>query len=213
MTNVLSLEELGAAERIALAYTPGALKNGFAVVLLLDHVVRHAALGAREPMLIQIRLAWWRDELGRLSEGTANHPVLRHLARQWPGDPGPLVALVDAWEKLSIGDAFMAGAESVAKARSDAMGTLLKAEPRGPCLAAARCWSLVDLAALAPDAEMRAAALESAGAIPPVRLPANLRPLAILAGLARRAVRRGEVALIGDRLSPLAAMRLGIFGR
>ena len=37
--------------------------------------------------------------------------------------------------------------------------------------------------------------------------------VAVLAGLARRSGKRGGGPLIGDRLSPLAAIRLGIFGR
>lgn len=38
-----------------------------------------------EPEIARVKLAWWRDEIGRLFDGKAQHPVTRALA-------GPLVA-------------------------------------------------------------------------------------------------------------------------
>lgn len=216
MSNLLSVEELDAAERIALAYAPRATRAAFAGIFLLDQALRRAAFGGREPALAQIKLAWWRDELARLRDGAANrpHPVLQHLAQHWPGDPEPLVGLADAWEEMGAGEDFVAGAERVASARGAVFAIMVDGHSRSGSLAAARCWSLVDLAAAAPDPGVRAAMFGTASSIAPVRLPAALRPLAVLDGLSRRALRRGGArALIGDRLSPLAAMRLGIFGR
>ena len=213
--NLLSFEELDPATRIALAYAPAPVRAGFAGIFLLDHVLRHATSGGREPMLKQIRLAWWRDELARLANEKANppHPVLRHLAHHWRSEAGALAALVDAWEELATGNDFAIGAERVAKARGEAMASLAPGGAHGRCLEAAQCWSRVDLAGFAPDLAVRESLLTAAAAMPPVRLPAILRPLAVLDGLARRSLKRGGAALMGDRLSPLAAMRLGIFGR
>ena len=45
------------------------------------------------------------------------------------------------------------------------------------------------------------------------QLPAALRPLAVIEGLARRSLRAGGGPMLGDRLSPLVALRLGLFGR
>lgn len=210
-----NLDELGAAERIALAYAPATLRDMFAGLFLLDRALRQAAMGGREPVLAQVRLAWWRDELTRLPDGTAHrpHPVLRHLARFWHCDPGPLVALADCWEELGTGTAFTAGAELVGRTRGEALAMLAPVDAHEACLAAARCWSLVELTTIAPGLAARDAMLEAAGTIACVRLPSALRPLAVLEGLARRALKRGEPALVGDRLSPLVAMRLGIFGR
>ena len=184
-------------------------------MFLLDAALHHAALGGREAVLTQIRLAWWRDELVRLGERSATrpHPALQHLAQHSPGYPGPSTALVDAWEELATGEDFQAGAEEVATARGGALAAIVRLDEGADCLAAARRWSLVELAALAPGAAPRGAMLQAAASIAPVRLPPALRPLAVLDGLARRALKRGGGALIGDRLSPLAAMRLGIFGR
>ena len=211
----LSLEELDAAERIALAYATGTTKAGFAGVFLLDHALQKAALGGREPVLAQIKLAWWRDEIARLTDNRVSrpHPVLQHLAWHWPANPSTLTALVDAWEELGVGTVTVAGAEQIAGARAEALQVFAPIDARRSCRAAARCWSLVELAALAREPSTRDAMLEAAAAIEPVRLPAAMRPLAVLDGLARRALKRGGTALIGDRLSPLAAMRLGIFGR
>ena len=203
--------ELGEAERLAVAGAPAGLRPCYAAILGLDRVLSRIAVAASEPMLAQLRLAWWRDRCAALDR--TGHPLLEALGGCWHAGSEPLVALVDAWEAAALADiGLAASAEPLAAARCAAMAACAEADRRAG-MAAARCWTLVTLADHAGGAAERAAMLAQAGAATLPRLPRSLRPLAILGGLARRAARRGGGRLIGDRLSPFAAMRLGIFGR
>ena len=84
-----------------------------------------------------------------------------------------------------------------------------------PVEQAARRWAYVDLAAGVSDAAEREALLYRARSVADGRivLPRSLRPLAILDGLARRALATGERELLASRGASLAALRLGILGR
>lgn len=209
------LEGLGEAERVALAYAPRALRPGYEGLFLLDAQLRRSVIGAREPMLAQIKLAWWREALASLEARAAAHPVLLHLAHLPGGGAAAMVPLVDGWEELGAGQrGFAAGVDAAARGRGESLARLAglpHADP--PVLRAARCWTMAELARFAPDRAQADALIGAARALPPAHLPRVLRPLAVLHGLARRATLRGGAELLGDRLSPLAALRLGIFGR
>ena len=205
------MEGLGEAERLAIAYAPVRLRSGYSALLALDGVLARIALGAREPLPAQLKLAWWRDGCARLPDARG-HPVLAALAESWEGNSAPLTALVDAWEEgAGTEHGFPAAAEAVARQRATALARCAGVDQRAG-LEAARAWTLATLADHASDPAERAQLRVAAGLIRPQRLPRILRPLAVLAGLARRAV-AADRPLLGDRLSPLAAMRLGIFGR
>lgn len=202
------IAELGEVERVALAYAPARLRPAFGAVLALDCVLRRVALGVREPLLAQIKLAWWREALAELPKGRG-HPLLTALVGM---DSDALVALVDAWEEVAlISNGMAPAAESVARRRSAALAQCA-GEPEAVARDAARLWTLATLADHAPDAE-RETMRTTAGLIPSRLLPRRLRPLTVLEGLSRRALAAERAALLGDRWSPFAAMRLGIFGR
>lgn len=205
------IHELGEAERLAAASAPAALRELYAAVLGLDLVLARIAHAAPEPMLAQLRLAWWRDSCaGAVRSG---HPVLEALGECWHTDSGPLVALVDAWEMAALAGEDIAGSvETLADARFAVMAACAGTD-QAAGTPAARCWTLVSLADYANQPGVRAGMLAEAQAATLPRLPRSLRPLAVFGGLARRAARRGGGQLIGDRLSPFAAVRLGIFGR
>lgn len=206
-------EELGEAERIAVLYAAQSLRPRYRSLLLLDAQLARIALSAREPMLAQLKLAWWRDAIADPGEAPAQ-PLVQELATSWPEGPARLTILVDGWERVAVGEGgFLAVAEAVAEARAAACAAAARAVPNDAIQAASRRWTLVTLARLAPDAQEREAMLATARGIGRAPLARGLRPLALLDGLARRALRRGGGALLGDRLSPLAALRLGIFGR
>jgi phytoene synthase len=204
--------ELGDAERLAIAYAPARRRPAYCSLLALDAVLRRAALGGREPLPAQLKLAWWRDACSRLPEAR-DHPVLAALAESWPGDAGALVALVDAWEEVAVAEGgFAAAVEAVAGQRGTALA-LCADESETRDRDVARVWTLVTLADRAPDAAARAGMRAAASLIPRFHLNRAMRPLAVLDGLARRALAADRALLIGDRWSPLVAMRLGIFGR
>ncbi len=203
--------ELGEAELLAVAYAPGHLRARYRALLSLDAVLRRIAIDAREPLPAQLKLAWWREACARPPEGR-EHPVLGALADSWAGGNGTLVGLVDGWEAVVAADRFAEAAEAVAKGRAMAFAACTDVDD-SVTREAARVWTLVTLAERAPDAEEREQMRAAARRIPARVLPRALRPLTVLEGLARRALGSGRGELIGDRWSPLAAMRLGIFGR
>lgn len=207
------IDDLGEAERLALAYAPRAVRAPLVAAFAFDAALRRAALAKSEALMAQVRLAWWREACARLPNAR-DHPVLEALGETWREGPEALIALVDTWEAVAVTEAdFIVAAEGVADARADvvarSVGELRAAAIEG----AARCWTLATLSAHAPDAQIRDAMIAQVRAIPPARLPGTLRPLAVLGGLSHRAAIRGGALLLGDRLSPLAAMRLGILGR
>lgn len=204
-------EAIGSAERLALAYAPATARDRYRALLELDATLRRIALSAREPLPAQFKLAWWRDACAGLNEAQG-HPVLDALRERWPRDPAALVALVDGWEELVAADDFVGAAETVATARGAALAACAGAS-EGDARSAARAWTLAALSPHAPGDSARELMRATVRQLPAQPLPRALRPLAVLAGLARRAIDADRVELIGDRWSPLVAIRLGIFGR
>jgi phytoene synthase len=203
------------AQRLALAYAPRQSKEMFSSLFLLDGILSRIVARQREPLIAQIRLAWWREQL---SDGAllANDEV-RFIARAWTDGREGLIAMIDGWEELLSATPDLL---AVANGRSAPFAALARrlgcdAGIAEQASASARRWILVDIAEHLPDPVDGRAALELVQAVPASNtpLPRALRPLSVLDGLARRALRRGSTALLGDRLSPLAALRLGIFGR
>lgn len=193
----------------------------FASLLALDYALEWAAAQAKEPLVTQIRLAWWRDELGKLSRGARpNNPTLEQLDRAWGGDAGRFANLVDAWEALAIaGDEHKLALDQLAQARAQGFVAIANRLGCGNCAAdvirAAQIWSFVDRARYGASdvsrdtAEAIAVTLSDGHS----RLPRPMRPLAVLAGMARRSLARGGGHLLGDRISPFAATRIALIGR
>ncbi|HEY6868328.1 MAG TPA: squalene/phytoene synthase family protein, partial [Novosphingobium sp.] len=130
--------------RLALAYAPARLRADWLAVLALDARLAKVVRQAREPMLAQIRLAWWRERLAADPAGwPRGEPVLAALAA-W-GEAAPrLVPLVDGWEAL-LGDPPLAGDSHAlfADGRGVAMGALAARAEVDPARAeaAGRQWA------------------------------------------------------------------------
>ncbi len=182
-------------ERLAIAYAPKAMRAAWAGFLALDNRLADAAKPGREPIMVQLRLAWWRDRLGEpASAWPQGEPLLAILAA-WDRERGVLAALVDAYEACNVGEgsgAQLDGArvEGIAAlARLSGVDADAYAEIR---LAAAQWLGLADTANITP------------------RLPRAMRPLAVLRGMALRAA--------SGRADPpwrafLGILRLGVLGR
>lgn len=209
------LDELPGPQRLALSYAWAASRPPTLAVLALD-----ARLGAiirrqGEPVLAQIRLAWWRDILAAPPPSWPGGDAVLALLSHWR-EPPALGCLVDAWEAL-LGDSLDAlTIRDFAGARAQAFALLARelGEDPSPATASAELWALGDLAANLSDPGERAAAIEAAAQLPasPV-LPRALRPLTVLAGLARRSLARGGTPLLDGPRAALTAIRLGIAGR
>ncbi len=180
--------------RLALAYALAADRQLWSAYFALEARLADAGRRTSQPMMAQLRLAWWRDRLNApASDWPTGEPLLAALA-PWDGERGALVGLVDGWEALLVEDD---AGQSLAEARVLAMlalARLLKVDAAPAIEAAARNW-------LAPGTDTRNRSL-----------PRPMRPLAVLRMLAlREAARRGgSTQPLGDAL---ALLRLALTGR
>jgi phytoene synthase len=175
--------------------------------------------GGREPMLSRIKLVWWRDALTRLDShpapaepvllGVAEHVVSRALR----GDQ--LAKMEEGWSVLlkdePLGPADLA---TYSAARGALLfrfsSTLLGFQMNETVKRAGEGWALADLARHSNDVDARAAyaaAAETLADVASRRWPAPLRPLGMLAMLARRDVDRG-IADVERQGSPRRMARM-----
>ena len=206
-------ERLPPRQRLALAYARKPLRAAWLFILALDATLGATLRAAREPMLVQIRLAWWREQVASGSSPFRDREPLLALQSGWPGDAARLVALVDAWEGVSAPAPLPAGAMAdLADARARVMAAVAADDPAS--LAMARAWSLADLAAHLGDAGERETALALAQAADwqARRLPVGMRPLAVLHALALRDMRQNRFAAGVTPAGLLTAIRVGMVG-
>ena len=207
-------EELPPPQRLALSYAPSVARRPTLALLVLDARLGAALRQRGEPVLAQMRLAWWRDMLrSPVSAWPVGEAVLG-LLRTWR-EPDTLISLVDGWEAL-LGEMLdEAAINGFASGRAQAFAQLareLGCDSR-PAESSARLWALGDLAANLSDPAERSAAIAAADLQLRCGLPRSLRPLSVLAGLAHRSLEQGGTPLLNGPGALLRAVRLGITGR
>lgn len=154
---------------LAFSYAPADRRAALEALFALDAALGQVLRTTREPMVGQMRLAWWREALVKLDNAPApGEPVLRALAADalLAGARGEALAvMVDGWEPLlgAIDDAALTdhalfrGATLFAQA-----GIALRARTSDPLDAAGQGWALADLAAHLSDPALAARAREMA---------------------------------------------------
>lgn len=94
--------ELVPPVRLAIAYAPARYRAAFKLILEIDHKMAEIMAKAREPLVGQIKMAWWREGFtSSQAQRPKGEPLFEALAQQ--GDdipPSALEALVAAWEIL-----------------------------------------------------------------------------------------------------------------
>jgi 15-cis-phytoene synthase len=105
MVNNMPENELSAPQRLAIAYAPKASGSQLAWLLRFDQRLSGIMIKAKEPMIAQLRFAWWRDVLEKpVAERPSGEPLLAELvAFEQPALTQAALALVDAWE-LMVGE-------------------------------------------------------------------------------------------------------------
>lgn len=210
------LHDLPPAQRVAAAYANGDSAPRIVSLLAFDEHLGRLIRQASEPMLAQMRLAWWRDELRKSpSDRARGNPLLAGLGEHWSGKEAALLAMIDGWEQLLVEAPICEHAiQSFAAGRAApwleiAVGSGTAAEQ------AAKRWALADLAANMEAGEERDSVLKHAREVGPApeSLPKAMRPLAVLDGLARRSLKADSAPLFSGRRAALVALRLGMFGR
>lgn len=203
---------------LALAYSGPPLRPILGTALQLDRRLARIVAHGREPMLAQMRLAWWRDAFAKpVGDRPRGDAVLDAIGTHWAGREAMLAEMVDGWEVLVT-------AERLGEEEAEAFGRLrggffagFAAEPKGSAArrlaAAGQRWALADAAAGVSDPAERAALVAAGLALAGGgRLGGrDLGGLAVLDALARRALARGGRPLMEGRGAPLVAIRAAIF--
>ncbi|MFN3618854.1 squalene/phytoene synthase family protein [Sphingorhabdus sp.] len=167
---------------LAIAYVPQKFRAAFALLLQIDARLEDIVHNAREPMIAQIKIAWWR-------EAFSNEPPLRPKGEpllQALNDTNNVIplaaleALVSAWESLlgidvwnqAIVDQHIAfRAEAIFETYAAWLGSPHSMADLG------RAWALDALGAAFPGR----VSTEFTVPKPPVPKARALRPLSILA--------------------------------
>lgn len=180
MTAVAVLE-LSPTARLAIAYAPSNVRSAFALLLQIDNRFAEILRNAREPMIAQIKMAWWREAFASPADARPKGEPLLQALNEAGGEYIPLSALealAAAWEHLLGSERFSQDiVDAHAELRAEAifmtyagwMGTVQDMRPIG------RSWALEALRIAFPE---RVADCF----MPPAPLPKArvLRPLSIL---------------------------------
>lgn len=206
-------------QRLALSYAPAVSREPMLVLFAFDARLGQAVRQAGEPIMGQMRLAWWNEQLRLEADRRERSDDLVAALDQLAGVRGALHALVDGWELLLGETLDERTIDNYADARAGAFaalaGRIAAPDATEDVARAARRWALADLAAGLGSKDEREAVLEVAMGerTGRIRLSRALRPLAVLEGLGRRTLARGGAPLLEGKASLLLAMRLGLVGR
>ena len=179
---------------LILTYAPAAGRAALAAVLMLDDALAKLLRTTREPAVGQIRLAWWREALERLDASPPPaEPVLQALAAHVlpAGITGAdLSAMEEGWLMLLSDDALtdddLARYAALRGGLLFALTARLLGDSEFSVARAGEAWALADLA----RHSRRAEEIKSPPPESQVKWLRKLRPLGMLAMLARRDLER-----------------------
>lgn len=201
---------------IALSYTPLALRPVLQAALMLDQRLSRLVGQTHEPMLGQMRLAWWRDMLGKpVGDRPQGDAVLDSLGVYWPGRETALIALVDGWEHLLAEPPLREQAAlDFAQGRAALFAEFCDGADYKNVISAARLWALTDAGIHISDrAERLTFARLAQQQDAQHKLPRQLRGLAVLRALSQRSLHNNLAPLMQGRGASLTALRAGLLGR
>lgn len=203
---------------LALGWSGQKVRGPLSIALQLDRRLARIVGRTHEPVLGQMRLAWWREALGKpVAERPRGDAVLDGIGMHWQGREAALVDMIDGWEVLVTAEALGAEhATAFGKGRGAFFAALAPdGEAGGRLGPAGMRWALADAAAGVSEPAERAVLVAAglAAGDPPGRIAASLRGLAVLDLLAMRSLKRGGRPLMEGRGAPLAVLRGAIFGR
>ena len=186
-------DALEPVERLALVYADRQARVAWEALLLLQHRLEDTARPGRDPLMIQLRLAWWRDRLAEPAERRPKgEPLLARLAG-WNAEVPALIGLVDGWEAKVVGEDGGAVLAEATIAAFEALGRLVGES---------------DAKAVRATAERLLLPVAHRKTLP--KLSRKMRPLSVLGAHAERVAQ-------GDGAHPLvsfaALLRIGLLGR
>jgi len=220
MTSQLS-ETLPPEMQLAIAHTEVPYRDALRIFFDFDIRLARILSGTSEPMLGQMRLAWWRETLAKpLDERPNGDVVLDAIGEHLEGREAALAKLVDGWEHLlaepPLGEehARLFGEGRVAAMRGVFGDEGVTWDEVGAGVPAWH-WALADLArhvSLDEEREMLIRIGLEKPAVPR-RLPSQFKGLAVLGALALRSLNKGGRPLMEGRGASITALRTAIFGR
>ncbi|MDP8913947.1 MAG: hypothetical protein M3N39_10280 [Pseudomonadota bacterium] len=197
------MAELDADRALALTYVPTSARPAVDALWRLDAALGGVLAGGREPLISQIKLTWWRDALEKLDlEKAPAEPVLEAVAGKIlpAGVSGSALSEMEEGWTVLLSQAPLTASDlaSYSAARGGLLfrysAAILAGGLSPEMEQAGEGWALVDLARHS-HAQDAAASISLAGErlAPSAGLvwPSALRPLGMLAALARRDVERG----------------------
>jgi 15-cis-phytoene synthase len=193
--------DLTPPQMLALAYARGDSRDFLALLLRYDRRLGAIIANGKEPLIGQMRLAWWRDVIARpAASRPLGEPLVAALTALEQAQGGGTAAaasmllITDAWggllaneqwttavlaDHLAARSAAIFGGYAAAKA-----GTGLR---DGDVVTAGRYWAACSLPEYCQTAAQHDAVTSHVTGMQPwYRLPATLRPLTILAFAAAR---------------------------
>lgn len=191
----MDFSDVTPVQRLALAYARSDVKAAWGLLLALDSRLADVVLTSSEPLIGQMKLAWWRDAiLTSKDERPKGEPMLSLLS-QYEDDAvssglaTAMVTLVDGWSELLANEIWTPEVlDSHARQRGQAVfGTYLVLAGMAERAEAGKSWALDDLSARSGQANL---AHNIDRGLP--------RPLSILAMSARQ--QRAPKKLSGLRL-------------
>jgi phytoene synthase len=203
---------------LAIAWSAPKLRAPLTTALQLDRRLARIVARTTEPMLGQMRLAWWREALGKpVSERPRGDAVLDAIGVHWEGRESALVAMVDGWEVLVTAETIgIEEARVLGMGRGTFFAALDQRDDRAGqdrLAAAGYRWALADAAAAVSSSGERAVLVSVGLARAHIggSFPRDLRGLAVLEALALRSLKRGGQPLMAGRGASLVALRAAIF--
>lgn len=216
-------DDLGVERDLSLMYAPDAQRAGLRAIWQLDARMRRIFTGGGEPVLGQIKLAWWEERLLASAGGEVPaEPLLRRLAALAVCDDGfatELGRIAGAWRELPAErpwptmsvDAY---ARSRGRGLIDGFARTVGAAGDERLSLAGEAYAIDDLTGLAADPDERAALREHASerwrSTSGFVWPRAMRPIGMIFALAKADAGRDHMPKQGSprRIAQMAWHRL-----
>ncbi len=97
---------LDPVQKLALVYTDTKFRDAFALFMAFDLRLRHLVQNAHEPIIAQMKFAWWHDVMAKpASARPKGEPLIAAFSELENGEYGAIIRqsmtqLLDAWELM-----------------------------------------------------------------------------------------------------------------
>ena len=201
---MVNLRPSAPLSRLLLGYAPSDARTRQALWWHWDERLAAILQGGREPAIMAIRLAWWRDVLVQGDEGKGRgEPLVEALRTTGLSDfdRQHIGRCVEGWGQIAGAEALSAeDLQAYAQGRGGGLFSLLAGQSSPAIVAAGGIWALWDLAAHLSDPELAAVCLAVAqDLLPDAQLGRSTveRPLRLALMVAAHHVQQQRIPIRG----------------